>query len=595
MTKFFPIVAVAIFTIISHNGIAQSPTLQEYESLLDQAIKRKDFGKASFYTYEIARFYTDEKSPKKAMPYLTQCISYGKKAGDATIVYLGYSRLGMLYYDAKEYGKALDNFEEALERAEALKKNEMILEELIHVATTHEQLGKHKRAIDPLERALSIALRQNDVLQQQQCYELLSAYNAKLGNTAKAQEYKTAYNDIAQRLQEETLKQQEHQALEKQVREKDTEKKTARAQLEKQTQKLRRAEDSLLATRYSLQETENSLLQEKEMNEKRQMQIDLLQKDQDLKELQLKEQAARLENEALIRNSIIVGTALLTVLAGVIFIGYRRKLEANKKIDLQNKSIKSSINYAKRIQEAMLPKAELRQRLLPESFILFKPRDGVSGDFYWFSEIKSWYSPDVVVAAADCTGHGVPGAFMSMIGINSLNGIIGRGIAEPDQILQTLDTEIRTALQQEMTGNNDGMDIALCIYRKEKSILEFAGAKSALVYVQNGKLEQVKGDVHSIGGSKSKKDFTFKKHKVPIEESTMIYLFSDGYRDQFGGSDNMKFMSKKFNQLLLDIHQKPMEEQHDILERTIEAWKSGHPQTDDILVIGFRLEPGIVA
>jgi serine phosphatase RsbU (regulator of sigma subunit) len=243
----------------------------------------------------------------------------------------------------------------------------------------------------------------------------------------------------------------------------------------------------------------------------------------------------------------------------------------------------------------MLPKIDLRQRLMPESFILFKPRDGVSGDFYWFSEIKSWYSPDVVVAAADCTGHGVPGAFMSMIGINSLNAIIGRGIAEPDQILQSLDNEIRTALQQEKTGNNDGMDIALCIYRKEKSLIEFSGAKSPLIYIQDKKLTQVKGDVHSIGGSKSKKDFTFRKHKVPIEETTMIYLFSDGYRDQFGGKDNMKFMSKKFNQLLLDIHQKPLAEQHAILDKTIEDWKSGHSQTDDILVMGIRIEPGAVA
>jgi serine phosphatase RsbU (regulator of sigma subunit) len=595
MRKLFLLGAVAIFAFLPQAGKSQQPTPSEYESALAQAVKDKDFGKASFYAYELAKRYTQENLPQKAIPYLTQCIAHGKKAGDATIVYLGYSRLGVLYFDSKQYSKALDNFEEALQRADALKKNEMILEELVHVATTYAQQGKYKKSIAPLERALSIALRQNDILHEQQCYDLLSTYNARLGNTAKAQEYKASYNAIVQRQQEEALKEQQHQALEKQVKEKETQQKTAHAQLEKQTQKLRHTEDSLLATKYFLQETESSLLQERSINEKRQLLIDLLQKDQDLKDLQLKEQKARLKNEALIRNAIIVGSVLLAILAGVIFMSYRRKAEANRKIDLQNKSIKSSINYAQRIQEAMLPKNDLRTRLLPESFILFKPRDGVSGDFYWFSEIKSWYSPDVVIAAADCTGHGVPGAFMSMIGINSLNAIIGRGVAEPDQILQTLDNEIRTALQQEMTGNNDGMDVALAIFRREKSILEFSGAKNPLVYIQDGKLAQIKGDVHSIGGSKAKKDFTFKKHKVSIEESTMIYLFSDGYRDQFGGKDNMKFMSKKFNQLLLDIHQKPMAEQHAILDKTIEEWKSGHSQTDDILVIGFRLEPSTVS
>ncbi len=157
-------------------------------------------------------------------------------------------------------------------------------------------------------------------------------------------------------------------------------------------------------------------------------------------------------------------------------------------------SIKSSINYAKRIQEAMLPKHELQKRLLPDSFILLKPRDSVSGDFYWFTEMKSWYNPDVIFTVADCTGHGVPGAFMSLIGINALNGIINKGIAETDQILSELHQEIRTALQQETTGNNDGMDVALCIYRKEKNTLEFSGAKNSLIYIQDNKLFQVKGE-----------------------------------------------------------------------------------------------------
>jgi serine phosphatase RsbU (regulator of sigma subunit) len=278
----------------------------------------------------------------------------------------------------------------------------------------------------------------------------------------------------------------------------------------------------------------------------------------------------------------------------VLILGYRKKIEANKEIDRQNKKINGSINYAKRIQEAMLHRGDLRESLIPDSFILFKPRDSVSGDFYWISEIKSWYDPDVVIAAVDCTGHGIPGAFMSMIGLNSLNQIIGEGIAETDQILYQLDKTIYSALQQETTGNKDGMDVALCIHRKEKNVLEFSGAKNPLVYIQNNELFQIKGDVHPIGGprkstKKSNGEKSFKKHIVPIDQPTMIYLFSDGYQDQFGGEENMKFMTKRFKNLLLEIHQKPVEEQKEILDQTIVEWMGDQRQTDDILVMGIRL------
>jgi serine phosphatase RsbU (regulator of sigma subunit) len=238
-----------------------------------------------------------------------------------------------------------------------------------------------------------------------------------------------------------------------------------------------------------------------------------------------------------------------------------------------------------------LPKGSLQKKLLPDSFVLLKPRDSVSGDFYWFTEIKSWYNPDVVFAAADCTGHGVPGAFMSMIGINALNTIIGQGIAESNLILDALHTEIRTALQQETTKNDDGMDIGVCIFRKEKSILEFSGAKNSLIYIQDNELVQVKGDVHSIGGSRNKSGHLFKKHKVAITDPTMIYLFSDGYSDQFGGPSNSKFTSRKFHKLLLDIHQKPLNDQMELLNKSIEEWKGSGRQTDDILVMGIKLEP----
>jgi serine phosphatase RsbU (regulator of sigma subunit) len=180
---------------------------------------------------------------------------------------------------------------------------------------------------------------------------------------------------------------------------------------------------------------------------------------------------------------------------------------------------------------------------------------------------------------------------MSMVGINALNNIIERGIADSDQILEALDTEIRNTLQQESSGNSDGMDISLGIYRKEKNTLEFSGAKNPLVYIQNKELYQIKGNARSIGGKKSKNSNPFSKHLILIDQPTTFYLFTDGYRDQFGDQDKGKFLTKRFNQLLLDIHELSLQEQKIILENTLKEWRGETHQIDDVLVLGVKLEP----
>jgi serine phosphatase RsbU (regulator of sigma subunit) len=571
-----------------------SQQTQGYEQQLEQAIKNKDNGKSAFYSYEIAKQLISNGQADKAVQHITNCISFGKKADDASLMYAAYQELATIYTQKKDHNKALDNLQRALKFAEELKRNDFIKETLVETAISQSQLGKFKKSIELLERALSLSIQQNDRLTQQQCYELLSQYYSKSGNVSKANEYKNLYDHMLLAKQTEEQSVEHKKKLDQQIQKSAVEKRTANAQLKQQAQKLRHAEDSLLSTKYSLQETAQSLEAANEANEKRKLEINLLNKEKELTALQLEEQATKLKNEAIVRNAIIAGLVLAVALIIVIIGSYRKQLHANKKIDEQHQNIKSSINYAKRIQEAMLPKPVAQQKLLPESFILMKPRDSVSGDFYWFTEMKSWYNPDVVFTVADCTGHGVPGAFMSLIGINALNGIISRGIAETDQVLNELNSEIRTALQQETTGNNDGMDIALCIHRKEKNTLEFSGAKNPLVYIQDNKLFHIKGDVHPIGGKRSKKGFSFKKHIVTINQPTMIYLFSDGYKDQFGGSNNTKFMSKKFNELLLSIHQRPLQEQKEILDKTIEEWKGKTQQTDDILVMGIKLDVEVI-
>ncbi len=262
-------------------------------------------------------------------------------------------------------------------------------------------------------------------------------------------------------------------------------------------------------------------------------------------------------------------------------------VKAKDFIEQINKDITSSINYAKRIQEAMLPPLEHIKRLIPDLFIYFKPRNIVSGDFYWFAERDG----KVFISAIDCTGHGVPGAFMSLVGDAHLNQIVNAdAITSPDIILNKLHLRVRQSLKQAETLNRDGMDMALCAIDPYRKIVEFAGAKNHVVYIQDNEVKQIKGDRTPIGGEQREPQRIFQKHIIPVDKPTTFYMFSDGFPDQFGGPEDRKFMVSRLRKLFLEIHQKPFEEQHEILSETFENWKGDdQKQTDDVIIIGFRL------
>jgi serine phosphatase RsbU (regulator of sigma subunit) len=259
----------------------------------------------------------------------------------------------------------------------------------------------------------------------------------------------------------------------------------------------------------------------------------------------------------------------------------------NREIKAQNFSITSSINYAKTIQYNILSDFSIIQLQFPNSFLIFKPKDIVSGDFYYFNQ----KGDKIFIAAVDCTGHGVPGAFMSLIGYKTLNEIIEvHHIAEPAHILKSLDIGIREILRQsEDSRNRDGMDIALVVIEKEKRQVKFAGAKTPLVYMSGGQMEVINGDKHSIGGGGENNSFNQYTISFSDQDQFSFYLFSDGYQDQFGGEANKKLMKRHFRELLFQIKDLPMQEQGNLLQEWHEAWKGNLTQTDDILVMGFRL------
>lgn len=257
-----------------------------------------------------------------------------------------------------------------------------------------------------------------------------------------------------------------------------------------------------------------------------------------------------------------------------------------QKVKERTRKITDSIRYAQRIQSAILPELPQIRQALPESFVFFKPRDIVSGDFYWFHETEN----KIIISAIDCTGHGVPGAFMSLIGSDLMNMIVKvREITEPDEILFRMNKEVRAELRQDVNDNRDGMDMTVCVIRKDEKTVEFAGAKNPMAYVNGEGLQIIKGDKYSVGGDRKGGSPTFTKHVIPVENSTMFYMFSDGYQDQFGGNDNRKFMKRRMYNMFEKIAPEPPEYQEEKINLALTNWQGEEKQIDDILIIGFRI------
>lgn len=282
---------------------------------------------------------------------------------------------------------------------------------------------------------------------------------------------------------------------------------------------------------------------------------------------------------------------LLLVFIYVIYKNHKQKKVTNKLLEQKNKKITDSINYASRIQQSILLSDEEIKKIVPDSFIYYQPRDIVSGDFYWFSEINE----KIFIAAVDCTGHGVPGAFMSFIGHSLMNEIINeRKITRPSEVLNKMHEGVVTLLRQDAGDMNsqDGMELSLCVYDKKTRMLEYSGAMNPAYIVRNNEIIILEPDEQSIGGiaiyGKEYENISFTDKKMLLLEKDILYLFSDGFVDQFGGEENLKFNIPRFKDLLLEIQGKEMSIQKSLLEEVILKWKGNHRQIDDMLVIGVK-------
>lgn len=446
--------------------------------------------------------------------------------------------IGAIYIKKREYKKAEKYLKESFDMAKSINNHTLICNALANLGGLFIETKNYDLAIQYLEESFDLALELGDKRMKQSIYESYVKLYAEKGDYQKAYEYSNKFNAL-----------------------KDT---------------LESAEIKKLQTKFNNAEQDREI----ELQEKH---IKLLEKDKTIANTNQK--------------MLLLGIAfiLFIVIISTIFIIYRFNIKqkvlettlAQKKvIDEKNKDITDSISYASKIQNAIMPGAESFLENFENTFGIILPKDIVSGDFCW-TYSKGIYK---YIATVDCTGHGVPGAFMSMLGVTFLNQIVEKSKdTEPGSILNQLHIKITKALKQttETDSNKDGMDIALCRI-SEKGVLEFAGAYNPLIVVRNKELIEIKADRFSIGGGMPEEK-KFKTHKLDIKRGSWCYLFSDGFQDQFGGPDTKKFTIKRLRELLLEINSKNNAEQYKIVKDTFVNWKGSEKQTDDVTFVAFQV------
>jgi serine phosphatase RsbU (regulator of sigma subunit) len=492
---------------------------------------------------------------------------------DSVSMTQSYINVGLVYQRKKQFNEALKYFEDARTMARRLnnKSNMALAENSISLIMVEQ--GNYEQALRYSNHALEIFKELGDKNNVAICYRTIGECYLKLGNNVLSLEN---FKKSIELYREMELKRE-------------------LADLYKDLSSVYAAMGrfDLAFDNYRMySERKDSALSEEYLKTIQEMQTKY-ETDQKQKEIQLlNEKSARQQAEnkrqRIMIYSFVVGFMLILIFSILLFRQYRQISEQRDQISHQKQEITDSIMYASRIQRAILPPKENFAKFLPEHFILFRPRDIVSGDFYWMTNIGK----RVYFTAADCTGHGVPGAFMSMLGTAFLNEIVSKNEKiNSNEILDQLRAHVVSSLHQ--TGkegeSKDGMDMALCVIDIETKMLQFSGANNPLFIYRKGELIEFKADKMPIGIYHSKTD-DFSRHDYQLEKGDTLYVFSDGYVDQFGGPDKRKFMKKNFKELLLKIQPKPMDEQYLILNEAILSWMGEDvEQIDDILVIGVRI------
>ena len=500
----------------------------------------------------LGNLYWDMGEFDKAMSSHMKCLDYKKKVNDKSGIANSSNGIGGLFEEMGEYDKAMEYYI-------ASKRLYAELEDIRGLCYSYSNLGRlsflkkqYQKSIVNCDQALDYAKRLADAELLMKSCNCLSMAHEKMGNTGMALGFYKRYVAIRDSSNNDAVN---REIAKKEMQFKYQKKAAADSAYNAQLQKVKDAE---------------LRIQETQLNTEQQYRYVLL-----------------LMVLLLLSSAIFVYKRLQVARRQNRIIKEQKGIVEKQKyiVDEQNKDILDSIRYAENIQNAMLPVEEHVKKLLPNSFVVFKPKDIVSGDFYWISEQNG----SIYFAVCDCTGHGVPGAFMSMIGSSLLNEAVNeKGIVKPNNIFQEVRKGFKDALKQtgQQNEQKDGMDAVLCHWNRKKK-LEFAAAYNPFIMVRNQQIQEIKADKQPVGVFlKEEKPYTH--HELEVERGDMVYLFSDGYSDQFGGPRGKKFKYSLFKKLLLNIHDMPMERQKLILEDTLEQWQGDENQVDDILVMGVR-------
>ena len=506
---------------------------------------------------EYSLIYSQSGEPQKALAYSKQVLDRNREAGNQYGIANTYFTMGKIHLKQGDYDKSLEYLEKALHMKQNLEDPTGISSILRVIGENYMKRSNHRQARSYFQEALHYANNQNQKEEIKDIYHDLYQTHKQSNNHQQALKYYTAYSHL---------------------------------------------KDSLNNQRISELE----------------MQYDFERRQEQLRFEQKKKEAiqqARLKRQQLLTWAFIIGFVLLFALLVVIYQSYKRKVRSNQQlarqkeeienqrdeieaqrntatkqrdqIARQNRIITESIEYASRIQSAVLPQEKTINRIFSDYFIFFQPKNIVSGDFYWINQVDS----KIVIVAADCTGHGVPGAFMSMLGVAFLNEIINQNrILDPGKILYQLRNNLIDALHQTVKkrGSRDGMDMSLAIIDTHTHELYFSGAYNPMYIIRDNQLIDLKANRMPIGVHAVYQDKPFTVQKEKLYADDKLYFFSDGFSDQFGGDHGNKLGRKKFKEILLDFNNHPMEEQKDALSRKLEDWMNTWSQIDDIMVLGFR-------
>jgi len=599
-------VILSVVTVKAQNlTTTQKQELDKYNALYSSYKEQGNKNQMMQYLIKIGNIYWAANKFTDAVSTFEQALPLARESGSKNGEIHITNILSNLYQDINQNDKALGHSTTCLQLSKSTGNKENIVSALINIAGLEVNMKKFPEAITHLNEALTIANELNNYKMMKRIYSLFTEAYEKNGDTNKSREYYEMFKAIDNKLKEVEIKKVKD----------DAEVEVAVANAQKKAKEL---ENIILSK--EKQSAVDSLAKVEEENRKNAMEIELLNKDKELSEIKTKEKEAKLERNQAVISSLLFVLILIVVFAGIMLKMFRDKRKAyglleqknvelheknehiafqhmqlqqkNEEIALSNSRITESIEYARRIQMAILPSEIAISKAFPDSFIYWNPRDIVSGDFYWFAQHNNF----TFIAAVDCTGHSVPGAFMSMIGNTLLNEIINeKHIFDPALALEKLNDGILAILNQKSANTfdsaDDGMDITLCRFDSEKNELTFAAANHYVFIIDNDKMKMIEGDIFSIGGQWSNRnDIVFNNHVIQLTNQMVIYMFSDGYHDQLGSSEtgHKKFMLERFKQQLLDIHKLPMKQQETILKQNLDEWRGDHRQVDDILVIGLR-------